>query len=65
MRHLCAGRSLPYERILGMLRGDDILRLEQMAVFVLYLGPTAVPEPALVERAIAAAARKTRYRRNV
>lgn len=65
MTHLCTARSLPYERLTGMLRGDDILRVEDMGLFVLHLGPAAVPEPALVERAIAAAARKTRYKRKV
>ena len=65
MAHLCTARSLPYDRLTGMLRGEDILRVDDMGLFVLHLGPTAVPDPALVERAIAAAARKTRYKRKV
>ncbi len=59
MLHLCGPpRNLPYELILGMLRGDDILRIEQVGLLVFYLGPNAVPDPADVEKVIAAAVRK-------
>lgn len=56
LRHLCEGkpRDLPYELVLGMLRGDDILRVEVIGLLVFYLGVAAVPGPTEIEGTIAA-----------